>query len=96
MDTLWVDPARGLAGRGTDLLPLSAQEVRVLAVFAEAGPRVVPRSELARRAGLRDLSPRRCDAVLVSLRRVLGDGAIRNVRGRGWRCVSTAVVDALD
>ena len=87
METLWVDTVRGAAGRGSEILPLSPREVAVLAVFAAAGDRVVPRTELARRAGLRDLTPRRCDALLVGLRRTLGDDAISNVRGRGWRCL---------
>ena len=57
----------------------------MFAVLASAEGRVVPRRELMRRAGLNDCSPRRCDAVLVGLRRALGDDAIQNVRGRGWR-----------
>lgn len=91
MEALWVDRGRGLAGRGTDLLSLSPREIAVLSVFAEAGDRVVPRSELIRRAGLRELGPRRCDALLVGLRRTLGDDAISNVRGRGWRCLVAPV-----
>lgn len=92
VDGLWVDAARGLVGRGDEVLPLSSQEVAVLAAFAWAGDRVVPRAELVRRAGLTGRGPRRCDAVLVGLRRALGDGAIVNVRGRGWRCLAEPVL----
>jgi DNA-binding response OmpR family regulator len=63
---------------------LGPVERAVLTVLQEANGRVVSRRELARRAGLRDASPRRCDSVLVQLRRSLGDGAIRTVRSRGW------------
>jgi DNA-binding response OmpR family regulator len=56
----------------------------VLAVLREANGRVVSRRELARKAGLRDASPRRADSILVQLRRTLGEDAIRTVRSRGW------------
>ena len=77
-----------MAGYGNRVLPLSDQEVALLAAFADAGDRVVSRSELIRRAGLSARSPRRCEALLVSLRRALGEEAIANVRGRGWRCLA--------
>lgn len=56
----------------------------MLAVIVETPGRVISRLELARRAGLRDLSERRIDAVMVTLRRALGPEAIRTVRRRGW------------
>jgi hypothetical protein len=46
--------------------------------------KVVSRRELARRVGLADHSARRCDSLLVGVRRVLPPGAIRTVRSRGW------------
>ena len=92
MDGLWVDPEQGLAGYGDRLLPLSEQEVALLTAFADAGDRVVTRAELLRRARLPRSAPRRCDAVLVGLRRALGDGAITNVRGRGWRFLAGPVL----
>jgi len=46
--------------------------------------RLVSRRELARRVGIADLSERRCDSLLVGVRRVLGADAIRTVRSRGW------------
>ena len=90
-DGVWVDPAAGVAGRGEELLPLSAAEIAVLAVLAAAG-RVVPRRELARRAGLARAGPRRIDSLLVGLRRALGPEAVRNVRGRGWMLTVDVIV----
>jgi DNA-binding response OmpR family regulator len=86
-DETWVDLARSTAGRGEVTLPLSASAVSVLGVFAASGPRVVSRLELGRRAGLTGLSERRCDGIIVELRRALGHDAIVTVRSRGWRCV---------
>jgi DNA-binding response OmpR family regulator len=64
--------------------PLAANELAVLQVLVDTHQRVVSRRELARRAGLTDQSERRCDALLVGLRRSLGSDAIRTVRNRGW------------
>ena len=83
-DGVWVDTERAVAGRGDELLPLSPHEVAVLAVLGAASGRVVPRTELARRAGLARAGARRCDSLLVGVRRALGHDAVRNVRGRGW------------
>ena len=74
---------------GDDLLflrtRLASQEEALLDILLEARGRVVSRAELARRAGLTGASARRCDVVLVGLRRALGPGVVQNVRGRGWR-----------
>lgn len=59
----------------------------MLAALVEARGRVVPRSLLARRAGLATSSDRRCDSVLVGLRRAIGHDVVHNVRRRGWRLV---------
>jgi two-component system, OmpR family, response regulator len=67
------------------------RELAVLGVFLDAGGRVVSRRELTRRSGLRDASPRRVDAVIVGLRRKLGDDAVRTVRGRGWLLVDDRI-----
>ena len=93
---LWVDRGRGVAGYGVHLLRLSPQEVAVLATLADAAGRVVSRSELVRRSGLRHASPRRADSLLVTVRRALGGGALRTVRGRGWMLDPEAVVVASD
>lgn len=93
-DGLWFDRERGVAGYGGRELPLTPQEVAVLATLADAQGRVVSRSELARRSGLRQASPRRADSLLVTVRRALGDAAVRTVRGRGWMLYPEAVVIA--
>ena len=56
----------------------------VLEVLIAAEGRVVSRERLTRRAGLRDVSPRRVDSLLSALRKELGDDVLTNVRGRGW------------
>jgi DNA-binding response OmpR family regulator len=82
---LWVDAERGTAGWGNRRLNLSAQEVAMLAALLDARGKVLARDELARLAGLESSSARRCDGVLVGLRRALGAESLCNVRGRGWR-----------
>ncbi len=63
----------------------------LLAAFAQSGGRVMGRHELQRRMGLAQRHPRRCDSLVVQLRRALGAEAIVTVRGRGWRCVTDLV-----
>jgi DNA-binding response OmpR family regulator len=74
--------------------PLSVQEMAVLQAFLDCQGRVISRLEIARRAGLVGLNSRRCDSILVSLRRVLGPDAIRTVRSRGWMLEPDVVDDA--
>jgi DNA-binding response OmpR family regulator len=74
--------------------PLSEQEASVLAVLLQYSGRVVSRQELARRSGLADRSERRCDAILVQIRRRLGPTSIRTVRSRGWMLTSEAATSA--
>jgi DNA-binding response OmpR family regulator len=83
-ERLWVDTARGTAGLGLRPLDLSRQAVLVLAALSERSGRVVTRQQLARRAELTHLSGRRCDQLLLDVRRALGPSVVRNVRGRGW------------
>jgi len=63
---------------------LGTQERAVLFALAQSAGKVVSRRELARRVGIAELSARRCDSLLVGVRRVLGPDAIRTVRSRGW------------
>ena len=65
----------------------------MLAVLVANQHRVISRGELARLAGLDGLSERRCDSVLVQIRRYLGRDSVSTVRGRGWR-LTAAHVDA--
>lgn len=84
-----VSPAPGPAEVEASSTPLGiaslgTQERAVLSVLVANQGRVLGRRELARQAGMSDLSERRCDSVLVGIRRVLGPDAIRTVRSRGW------------
>ena len=69
----------------------------MLTVLFENRQRVVGRRELARQAGLTGLHERRCDSLLVGLRRALGPDAIVTVRSRGWMLSegATAQVEGL-
>ena len=64
---------------------LSTKELLLLQVLLAAGGRVVSRTELKRRIGLAGAADRRCDDLLVNVRRAVGPGVVQNVRGRGWR-----------
>lgn len=72
---------------------LGTQERAVLLALAEDAGKVVSRRELARRIGVENLSERRCDSILVGVRRVLGPDAIRTVRSRGWILQPHAIAD---
>lgn len=63
---------------------LGPQELAVLRALVDCSGRVVSRRELARLAGMAELNERRCDSLLVVIRKVLGPDSIRTVRGRGW------------
>ena len=63
-------------------------------VLAAHTGRVLSRAELARRAGLADLSARRCDSLILGIRRAIGHDRIVTVRRRGW--MLTEAVDAID
>lgn len=56
-------------------------------VLASHMGRVLSRTEIARRAGLSDLSARRCDSLIVGIRRAIGHDRVVTVRRRGWMLV---------
>ena len=62
---------------------LSEVDLAVLRVLVHRAGRITSREDLNKLAGLSG-SQRRCEAVLVNLRRALGDGAIVTIRRRGW------------
>jgi DNA-binding response OmpR family regulator len=72
--------------------PLPPQEVAVLRALITCSGRVVSRRELSRLAGIAELNERRCDSLLVSIRKVLGPDSIHTVRGRGWM-INHAAID---
>lgn len=57
-------------------------------VLAEHSGRVLSRTEISRRVGIADLSDRRCDSLIVGIRRRIGVDRIRTVRRRGWILVT--------
>jgi DNA-binding response OmpR family regulator len=89
--------ASPVAADGRDAYRLSHQDRQqraVLAVLVANRRRVVGRRELSRLAGLADLSERRCDSVLVGVRRLIGADGVVTVRGRGWMIAPHAVAAA--
>jgi DNA-binding response OmpR family regulator len=69
---------------------LTAQEQAVYQVLASNAGRVVSRAEIARQAGIAELSERRCDSLIVGIRRRIGADQITTVRRRGWMLVGSA------
>lgn len=57
-------------------------------VLARHAHRVLSRTEIARQAGIAALSARRCDSLIVGIRRSVGPERIVTVRRRGWMLVT--------
>jgi DNA-binding response OmpR family regulator len=66
---------------------LTPQERAIYSVLADNVGRVLSRYELARAVGIADLSERRCDSLIVGVRRAVGSSRVRTVRRRGWMLV---------
>jgi DNA-binding response OmpR family regulator len=69
------------------LAPLTAQERAVYDVLVNHAGKVISRVEIAREAGISDLNSRRCDSLIVGIRRCVGADRIVTVRRRGWMMV---------
>ena len=74
--------------------PLPPQESAVLRALIICSGRVVSRREVSRLAGIAELNERRCDSLLVSIRKALGPDSIHTVRGRGWMLNHAAIEQA--
>jgi DNA-binding winged helix-turn-helix (wHTH) protein len=68
---------------------LSEIDLAVLRVLVDRSGKITSRDDLNKLAGLNG-SQRRCEAVLVNLRKALGDGAIVTIRRRGWMLDNSA------
>ncbi len=75
-------PGRRQASR--PLEHLSPQEWAVYQVLEANRGRVLSRHEIARAIGIAELSERRCDSLIVGVRRAVGRDRVRTVRRRGW------------
>ena len=83
-DVVMTRPAPASGQSAHPLALLTAQERAVYEVLAENPGKVLSRKELAQRAGISDLSERRCDSLIVGIRRCVGADRIVTVRRRGW------------
>jgi DNA-binding response OmpR family regulator len=79
---LEIDPRAYRATLGGCPLALPPSQFDLLSFLVTNRDRVVPRGELARAAGLEQAGS--VDVALSCLRRLLGEGSVRNVRNRGW------------
>ena len=78
---LTIEPNAYRATLRGEVLALTPTQIDVLTTLAVHRNRVVTRNELAHAAEVEASS---IDVLLSGLRRVLGEGFIRNVRNRGW------------
>lgn len=82
-----IDAARAEVSKGGEKAEVTAQEFKLLLVFAKNRGRVLSRDQLIDMAWGRDtfLTDRAVDAHIVNLRRKLGHELISSVRGMGYR-----------
>ena len=80
-------PAPASGHGAPPLALLTAQERAVYDVLATHAGRVLSRGEIAREAGISNLNARRCDSLIVGIRRSVGADRIITVRRRGWMMV---------
>ena len=76
------------------LSALTEADLAVLRVLVHRAGRITNRDDLNKLAGLSG-SQRRCEAVLVNLRKALGVGAIVTIRRRGWMLDNSVVAAAI-
>lgn len=86
-------PAR--APRRPRVVAPQERERDLLAYLAAHPGRVISREEFSTECGLGDLSARRCDSLIVAIRRLLPDSAIVTVRKRGWMLAPDAADAAI-
>jgi DNA-binding response OmpR family regulator len=84
-------PASASGHRASPLALLTPQERAVYDVLAEHAGKVISRSEIAREAGIGNLNVRRCDSLIVGIRRCVGAERIVTVRRRGWMMIDPVV-----
>jgi DNA-binding response OmpR family regulator len=82
-----IDTARAEVSKGGEKTEITAQEFKLLLVFARNRGRVLSRDQLIDLAWGRDIfvTDRAVDAHIVNLRRKLGQELIASVRGMGYR-----------
>lgn len=85
-----IDAAASTVTHDGTVTLLTDRELAVLCALRTGA--VVSRSELIRAAGLGDLSARRCESLIMALRRILGPDTIVNLRRRGWRLTADATL----
>jgi DNA-binding response OmpR family regulator len=82
-------PAPASVHGASPLALLTDQERAVYDVLAQHAGKVISRSTIALEAGIGDLNVRRCDSLIVGIRRSLGADRIVTVRRRGWMMAET-------
>ncbi|MEX2551753.1 MAG: winged helix-turn-helix domain-containing protein [Actinomycetota bacterium] len=79
--SLRVEPSAYTANCHGQEVVLSATEIEILITLIANSSKVSSRKELADAVGRQE---RTVDVVISGLRRKIGPGFVRNVRGRGW------------